>query len=342
MGKLQDSNHPKATSSNSGEFDGLLMLGAAELRAILTPALCLMALEEAYRHLHAAPADGSRSVGFQARDGKFHVKAGLYPRTHKYFAAKVNANFPDNPRRHGLPTIQGVVLLCDGADGHPVAILDSGELTGRRTAAATALAAKHGARADSKTLALIGCGAQARYQVEALQGVVSIERILAHDRDPDRADRIVAWASESLGLEVQRAAGVTEAVVGSDITVTCTTAASAFLMADMVPAGAFVAAVGADNPDKQELDPKLFAKARILVDDLEQCAGGGDLAHAIRAGHVTEADVTATLAQLSAGVRQARAAGDEIVLFDSTGTGLQDVAVAAAAYDAFRNGLSPV
>lgn len=317
-----------------GDLAKLVVLGATELRTVLTPAVCLAALEDAYRRLHAAPADSGRSLGFQTKDGKFHVKAGLYPGTHEYFAAKVNANFPDNGRRFGLPTIQGLVVLCDGADGRPVAILQSGELTGRRTAAATALAAKHGARPDARSLAIIGCGAQARHQAEAIVGVLPIKRIAGIDREPAKAEAFTAWVAETLGLEAARATTVADAVAASDIIVTCTTATRPIVTPEMVSAGCFIAAIGADNPDKQELDPGLFANARILVDDLDQCAESGDLAHAIRANTASPDSVAATLAELAAGARPGRTRSDEIVIFDSTGTGIQDVAAAAAAFEA--------
>lgn len=316
------------------DVGGLVMLNAADLRTVLTPELCLAALEDAYRNLHETPFDSSRSIGFQTKGGKFHVKAGLYPGTHKYFAAKVNANFPDNPQRRGLPTIQGLIILCDGADGRPVAVLHSGELTGRRTAAATALAAKHGARKDSKTLAVIGCGVQARFQVEALLGVMPVRRVEVCDCDPASAEGFAVWASEKFDIDAASASNVDKAVADSDIVVTCTVGAGPLFKAETVRAGSFIAAVGADNPDKQELDPALFASARILVDDLDQCSTDGDLAHALRAGTTVREDVAATLAQLAAGARQGRTREDEIVIFDSTGTGLQDVAAAAAAYDA--------
>lgn len=319
-------------------FDGLVLLDAARLRAALTPAACLAALEDAYRRLHAAPGDGGRSVAFQAPDGKFHLKAGLYPGTHGYFAAKVNANFPDNARRFGLPTIQGLIVLCDGRDGRPLAILHSGALTGLRTAAAVALAAQYGARPDARCLAVIGCGAQARPQAAALAGVRPVARVLAVDLDPARAAAFARWAQETLGLEAAAVGSVAEAIAASDIAVTCTTATRPIVTSEMVAAGCFLAAVGADNPDKQELDPRLFARARILVDDLDQCAEGGDLAHALRAGTTTRETVAATLAELAAGARPGRTGDDEIVIFDSTGTGVQDVAAAVAAYEAVRAG----
>ncbi|MDD9877967.1 MAG: ornithine cyclodeaminase family protein [Magnetovibrio sp.] len=321
MGLTETPNTPLA---------GVEVLDAADIRARLTPAACLAALEDAYARLHAAPADAGQSVGFPARDGTFHVKAGLYPGTRRYFAAKVNANFPANPGR-GLPTIQGLIVLSDGLDGRPLAILDSGELTGLRTAAATALAARHGARTDARRLAVIGCGNQARHQITALAGVRPLAGLAVHDRDPARAAGLADWARENHGLEAEAAGGIAEAAADADIIVTCTTAARPILTPAMVPAGAFVAAVGADNPEKQELDPALFRRARVLVDDAAQCAQGGDRAPALRAGAITEDGVAADLAALAAGAKPGRTGADEIVIFDSTGTGVQDVAAAVAA-----------
>ena len=335
---MATSEYYKLSNFVNSRSGNLFMLGAAELRAVLTPAKCLAALEDAYRHLHAEPDDIGRSLGFQTEDGKIHVKAGLLPGTHKYFAAKINANFPDNPKRYGLPTIQGLIVLCDCTDGRPVAILQSGELTGLRTAAATALAAKYGARPNARTLTLIGCGAQARYQAEAIVGILSIQRIMAVDSNPANAERFITWANETLGIDSVLSPLIADAVAASDITVTCTTGSGIIVTPEIVPAGCFIAAVGADNADKQELDPALFTNACIFVDDLDQCSEGGDLAHAIRANTVTREDVTATLSDLAAGVKPGRTSDNEIVIFDSTGTGLQDVAVAAAAYDMIQTG----
>lgn len=325
----------KSVTSN-GDPGDVLLLDAPAVRTALPAATVLKALEAAYRGLAGAPADAGQSLGFQTTDAKFHVKAGLLPASHRYFAAKINANFPQNARRNGLPTIQGLVLLADGTDGRPLAVLHSGELTARRTAAATALAAFHGARADARRLAVIGCGAQARHQAEALAAVRELAGITACDIDAARAEAFAAWARQALEVPTVVVDGVASALAGADMAVTCTTATRAIIMADMVPPGCFVAAVGADNPDKQEIDPALFAHARVIVDDLAQCAAGGDLAHAIRAGVVAPGTVTATLADLAAGAAPGRLSETEIVLFDSTGTGVQDVAAAAAAYEAAR------
>ena len=127
---------------------------------------------------------------------------------------------------------------------------------------------------------------------------------------------------------------VAKAVDGVDICVTCTTSKVQVLTQDMSLAGCFIAAVGADNPDKQEIDPELMRRARILVDDLDACASGGDLSHALKAGAVSREAVHADLADLAAGRKSGREAPGELVIFDSTGSGVQDVALAWAAYRA--------
>lgn len=324
-----------------GDQSTIVVLGASALRDVLSPKLCLKALETAYADLHRSPGDRGQSVEFRTGKGKFHVKAGLSPGTHSYFAAKVNANFPDNPKESGLPTIQGLIVLCAGDDGRPLAVLDSGELTGRRTAAATALAAKHGARGDSRRLAMIGCGVQARYQLQAILDVLPIEEVAACDHDPGKACRFASWAEEHFAVAARPCGSPADALRASGVCVTCTTSTRPVVDAGMVPPGCFIAAVGADNPDKQEIDPRLFADCRIIVDDLKQCSVYGDLAHALRAGTVAAEDVHATLAELAAGAKAGRTRDDEIVLFDSTGVGIQDVAAAAAAYETARDAADP-
>ena len=118
----------------------------------------------------------------------------------------------------------------------------------------------------------------------------------------------------------------------SDVIVTCTSACEAFLTTELVRAGTFIAAVGADNSDKHEIDPLLYAKSMAIVDSLEQAAEIGDLHHALAAGAVAASHVQATLGEIVAGRRPGRSDREAITLFDSTGMGLQDVAAAAAIY----------
>jgi alanine dehydrogenase len=176
-----------------------------------------------------------------------------------------------------------------------------------------------------------GCGDQAAPQVAALRGVLAIDRVLAWDRDSDRSRSFVE-AQRRDGLAADVATDLAAACLSSDVIVTCTTARSPFLEASFVRSGTFVAAVGADSPEKSEVHPELMRRALVTADVLDQCVAMGDLRHAIAAGVMTRADVHAELAELVNGAKRGRVDDAAITLFDSTGTALQDVAAAAAIY----------
>ncbi len=297
----------------------MLVLSRQDIAELLTLDDCIAAVEQAFR----AYAEGRISAGILSMhepDGAFHVKAATVER---YFAAKMNANFPGNPSKHGLPTIQGAILLFDATNGQLLAILDSIEITILRTGAATAVAAKYLARRDARNVGIIGCGNQGRIQLEALSRVMRIERVRAFDTDRARAERMSA----------EVAGDVMEATRDADVIVTCTPSRQAFLRRDHMSPGAFVAAVGADNPEKSEIEPDFLAASAVVVDVLEQSATIGDLHHAIAAGTMTRHDVRAELGTIVAGRTTGRRSDDEIIVFDSTGAGFQDTAAAAMAYE---------
>jgi alanine dehydrogenase len=270
--------------------------------------------------------------GLHVPDGGFHVKIAGLPLSRCYVAAKLNANFPGNPAR-GLPTIQGVVVLSDGETGQPLALMDSMEITALRTGAATAVAARYLARPDARVATIIGCGRQGRIQLAALAKVRKLERVYAVDRDPATAARFAEEMSAALALDVTAAGTIAETGPRSDICVTCTPSQVPLLGREDVAPGSFIAAVGADNEDKQELDATLMAAGTVVVDSLEQCAMIGDLHHALAQGLVSTADVHAQLAEVVAGRKPGRRSPDEIIIFDSTGVAIEDVAAAAVVYE---------
>jgi ornithine cyclodeaminase/alanine dehydrogenase-like protein (mu-crystallin family) len=312
----------------------LLFLSAADVERALTPRLCFEAVEDAFRQLAQGGVPAPGILGLHAGEGSFHVKAGLLNADRPYFAAKVNANFPGN-HRHGLPTIQGVVYLCDASDGTPLAVMDSGSITALRTAAASAVAAKHLALQDCDVALICGCGGQGLAQVRALHAVQQPGRWLAFDADPGKAIAFASAASAELGTAFEPVTDLAQAVGKSRLVVTCTTARRYFIARDMVQPGTFVAAVGADNESKQEIDPQLLASAKVVTDLTAQAAAIGDLHHAIAAGVMSADDVHAELGEIVAGRKPGRVGNEEITVFDSTGTGLQDVAAAIAAYRVF-------
>ena len=314
----------------------LLILSRADVCELLSLRECIDAVERAFR-LHAEGrtlAPGVLCV--PAAGGGFHINAAGLLDERSYFAAKTNANFPDNPRRFGRPTIQGTIMLADATNGTPLAIMESGSVTALRTGAATAAAAKYLARGDARMATIVGCGVQGELQLAAIAAVLPLERIRLYDLDHGRAEGLARRAEERHGVRAEATRDLPGAIQASDVCVTCTTARRAFVERKDVAPGSFIAAVGADSQGKQEIEPTLVASSTLVVDLLQQCAEIGELQHVLAAGLLTRAQVHAELGDVIVGRRPGRTQVDEITMFDSTGTALQDVAAAIVVYEQAR------
>jgi ornithine cyclodeaminase/alanine dehydrogenase len=322
---------------NAAEASGaILILSSKDLQTVMRFDDYVDAVAEAFRMLAEGRCESPVPLQVSVTDGTFHAKAASLPVGPGYVAVKVNGNFPDNRSRHGLPTIQGAVFLADANNGRPLALLDSIEITRQRTAAATAVATQYLARPDSRTATICGCGEQGRIQLMALRHKLDLTQVFAWDIDSQISRRFSAEMAE-LGITVTAIDDLREGTLVSDAIVTCTSSHKPFLGFEDVRPGTFVAAVGADNPQKSEIKPELMAKAAVIVDVLQQSIVMGDMHHAINAGVMTPSDVRAELGTLIAQHRPGRLADDEITIFDSSGTGVQDVAAAARAYELARN-----
>ena len=317
------------------EIDGAptLILRRSEVRRALNVRDCIAAVERAFVSHSRGGTLGPAILGVHVPGGGFHVKAaGLALEARPtVFAAKINANFPGNPTRHGLPSIQGILGLFDAANGRILALMDSSEITALRTAAATAVAAKYLAPVTADVV-VCGCGEQSRHQLRALACVRSISRVRAFDIDSTRAARFVADMQRELETD---ASVVSDLATVRDATtwITCTPSRRWLVGRAHVAPGCFVAAVGADSSEKQEIEPELLAASVVIADILDQSATIGDLHHAIDAALMRREDVRAELADVVSGQTRGRLSEEEIVIFDSTGTALQDVAAAAVVYD---------
>lgn len=311
----------------------VLVLSRGDVARVLDIRACIDAVEQVFRQHGAGTTIAPGVLGTHVDGGGFHVKTAGLRAGRPIFVAKVNANFPGNPSRYGLPTIQGVLALFDAERGELLALMDSAELTSIRTAAATAVAARYLARADASVATVCGCGAQARSQLRALAAVRPIRSVLAFDLDTTSAERLAVEMSRELGMEVRAVVDLASASRRSDVVITCTTAHRWVLGRGDVAPGTFIAAVGADHPEKQELEPALMATSVVIVDALEQCERMGDLHHAIEAGAMRREDVAAELAEVVSGRKPGRRRDEDVVVFDSTGTAIQDVAAAWLAYE---------
>ncbi len=310
----------------------MLFLSRTEISRLMRYDDYVEAVEAGFRAAAAGTALAPAAAAFHVSRGTYHAKAAaLLTGDPPMMAIKLNGNYPDNPGVSRLPTVQGVIYLADADNGRPLAVMDSIEVTIQRTAAATTLAARHLARADSAVATICGAGVQGRVQAHAIAAALPLRRLHVWDIRAEAAHKLAAELGPALAVEAT-ACDSLAAVRDSDVVVTCTSARKAFLTQDLVRPGTFIAAVGADNPDKLEIEPALYARTLVVVDSLEQAAEIGDLHHALAARAVTRDHIHATLGDLVAGTRPGRTDPQAVTLFDSTGLGLQDVAAAAAIY----------
>lgn len=314
----------------------ILVLSRADVFELLPLRDCIDVVEQAFR-LHAEGRSlGPGVLSVAAAGGGFHIKAAGLIGERSYFAAKTNANFPDNPRRFGLPTIQGMIVLADAGNGEPLAVIESGSVTALRTGAATGVAAKYLARGDASAATIVGCGIQGELQLAAVAAVLPLRQAWVLDVDHGRAESLAERARASLGLEVEAAKDLHQVLASCGVCVTCTPSRRPIVAAADVAPGTFIAAVGADAHGKQELEPSLMASSTVVVDVLAQCVEIGEIQHALAAGLMTREQVHAELGDIVAGRRPGRTRPDEITIFDSSGTALQDVAAAVAVYEKAR------
>ncbi|MBE3071510.1 MAG: ornithine cyclodeaminase family protein [Acidobacteria bacterium] len=309
------------------------ILTRADIQSLLSFDDYVLEVERAFRLYAEGLALKPGLLHTDAADGEFHVKAGGLALSKVYYGVKINGAFFQNMARRGMPNIQGTIVLCDGENGQPLAFMDSGEITVQRTGAASAVAARYLARADSQVATICGCGRQGRVQLRALTHVLPIRRVYAFDQDHGAAERFALEMAAAFGIEVIPTSDPDGAIRQSDVCATCTPSRHAYVHASAIRPGLFIAAVGADSPDKQELDPAILRAAAVVVDILDQCAAVGELHHALSSGLMTRADVRADLGEVITGRKPGRTSPDEVLVYDATGTALQDVAAAAAAYE---------
>jgi len=237
-----------------------------------------------------------------------------------YALLKWITSFPGNPA-HGLPTVTGVVLVSDAANGQLRAVLDAASVTALRTGAAAVLAGEVLGRADAKTASVVGVGVNG--QAAARTFLAQGRAVALWDVDSERARSVAA----ELGAEV---AGSLDEALAADLLVTVTPGHSVLLGDGTLRPGQHVSLMGADGPGKAEATDGELQRARLYCDDWEQASHGGELAHAVESGVVTRADVTA-IGDVLAGTAPGRESDDEITMFDSTGLAIQDLAIAIAA-----------
>jgi alanine dehydrogenase len=256
---------------------------------------------------------------------QYGFKSGL-DRAGAMLGVKAGGYFPGNAAK-GMINHQSSVFLFDPDTGRPVAMVGGNLLTALRTAAASAISIDRLARRDAKVLGMVGAGHQATFQLRAAARVRAFEKVIAWNYHPDMLPKLGEVAAE-LGLPFE--AVPLERMVEADVIVTITSSPAASLMNAHVAPGTHLACMGTDTVGKQEVEATLVARATVFADEIAQSVSIGEAQHAVKAGLVDATAIT-PLGQVLIGAHPGRRAADEVTLFDGTGVGLQDLAVAAMA-----------
>jgi alanine dehydrogenase len=239
-------------------------------------------------------------------------------------------SFPHNAER-GLPAVTGALLLSDAETGELIAIMDCASVTSLRTGAAAAVSAQILAAGGARTVGVIGCGVNGTWAARCLAAVGYRHGVCA-DARPDRA--------EDLAAELGWHAGAREDAAGCDVVVTVTPGEEPVVLAADMTAGQHIAVLGADARGKAEVEPAALGRCRLFCDEWEQASSGGELSGPVGRGEVRREDVT-QLGEVLSGAAPGRSSAEEITLFDSTGLAIQDLGIATAVIEAWREGRVP-
>lgn len=308
-------------------------LAASDVARVLDLEACIPAVEQAF----ASYAAGRSLLYPVVREilpdtgGIFGIKSGYY-QERGWLGLKAGGFWADN-RQHGLSAHQSVILIFDPATGMVTGLVDANVITRLRTGAVGALAARYLAPAGARRAAVIGCGVQGEMQTRALAWALpDLAEIHCYDRLSESVAGYLE-ATADLPVQITAASSVGEAVRGAEVVVTTTPSWEALVRDDEIGADVHISAIGADTKGKQELDPALFRRARVVVDDWQQAREIGESQHAYRLGWLTVEDLYAELGEIAAGRKPGRGEYSGLTIFDATGIALQDLAAAGVALE---------
>lgn len=260
-----------------------------------------------------------------AEEALYGFKGG-YDRAGQTLGLKAGGYWPHNLARRQITNHQSTVFLFDPNTGRPTAMIGGNYLTAARTAASSAVSIKHLARQDAKVLGMIGAGHQATFQLRAALRQRPFERVIGWNLHPEMLSRLAEVAGEA-GLPFQ-AVTLDELGAQADVIISITSSFAPILKAAQVKPGTHLACMGTDTRGKQEVDSALLARATVFTDEVAQSVTIGEAQHAVAEGLITASAITPIGAVIN-GTHPGRSSADEITLFDGTGVGLQDLAVAA-------------
>jgi alanine dehydrogenase len=313
----------------------VLLLSEQEIAELLSIEEVMEVVENAFREKASGYAQMPPKVylNFSKYNGDVRAMPAYLERLDVASVKIVNSH-PENPKKFGMPTVSATVVLLDPRNGVLLSIMGGNNITAMRTAAAGGIAAKYLANRDSKTVSFIGAGVQSRAQLPALLSVFpNLEEIRVCDISPNAAEAFVLEAKSKVAqCRIVVVGNEAEAVHEADIVVTATPSKKPLVFDAWVSEGTHFNCMGADAPLKEELDPAILKRAKIVVDDWEQASHSGEINVPLSKGVLSKKDVWAELGEIIVGTKPARTSREEITVFDSTGLAIQDAATVELVY----------
>jgi alanine dehydrogenase len=313
-----------------------LLLTESDVKRLLSMTEVMQAVELAFaeKGLNRVQMPAKVYVFFKRYNGDLRAMLS-YLEGLDISAVKVVNVHPDNRTKYNLPTVMATLIVVDPKNGAPIAIMSGTWLTHMRTGASGGIAAKYLARKDSKIVGLVGAGAQARTQLMALCTLYErLEEVRVWSRTKetrkafiDEMKPICKNVNQMVPVEQ-----VENAVRGADIVVTITPSTAPIVFNDWISPGMHITCIGADAPGKQELDPAILKRAKVVVDDWEQASHGGEINVPLRQRIIKRKDVWGEIGEIAAGLKKGRESSDEITVFTSTGLAIHDAVTANILY----------
>ncbi len=316
------------SDNNVNNDEGLIIVSEEACKSVIDRDSAFTAVENVFASMAKGDAYNfpviREAIGYA--DALYGFKSG-FDRAGKSLGLKSGGYWPGNAAK-GLTNHQSTIFLFNPDNGKLRALVGGNYLTAVRTAAASAVSIAHLARKDSKVLGMVGAGHQSTFQLRAALEQRNFEKVIGWNKDPEHLVNLQQIATEA-GIPFE-SVDREELCKQADVIITITSAFEPLLMKEWVKSGTHIACMGTDTVGKQEVDPALLASATVFTDEIAQSISLGEAQHAIKSGAIKESDIT-TLGDVINGDHPGRSNDDEITLFDGTGVGLQDLAVASAA-----------
>lgn len=309
----------------------ILWLNEKEVESLLDMKGTISVVEEAFRQhgLKKVQMPSKLYLYFKKHNGDLRTMPA-YLEEQDIAGVKIVNVHPDNPQR-GFPTVMALFILNSTKTGAPIAVMDGTYLTDMRTGAAGGIAVKYLARKNARTVGLVGTGNQAKTQLQAISEIIDIDVVKATSTSEEHTLKFKEEMEKKVRCDIIPKSSIRE-VCDCDILVTTTPSREPVVMNQWIADGTHINAIGADAPGKEELDPLILKRARIIVDDMPQASHSGEVNVPLSMKLLTERDIFGELGEVIAGTKKARTKDSDITVFDSTGLAIQDVATANLVY----------